>query len=159
MQCRLRDLEEMHPRLEWRIPALAAAAILSDRQKSSRFELDLRVESVPGFGTGRLQLNIDVSELRRTDIGKIRRFYQRPGLVEEAAIAVAGLALYYAGGHEIRDVAVHGAGADYLVDEENCLLEVSGRSQRRDVREAWQQRVRRLRRRAVDFFYVLCRRV
>ena len=42
----------------------------------------------------------------------------------------------------MRDVALRGSGADYLVDETNHLLEVAGRSRRSDFGVAWQQRSR-----------------
>jgi hypothetical protein len=48
------------------------------------------------------------------------------------------------GGHEIRDVALRGTGADYLIDEANHLLEISGRSRRGDFTVAWQRRWDRL---------------
>src|SRR5262249_35811803 len=55
-----------------------------------------------------------------------------PVRIELAAIALAGLALYHGGGHEIVDVAVRGSGADYLVDAGRHLLEIAGRSRRSD---------------------------
>jgi hypothetical protein len=61
-----------------------------------------------------------------------------------AAIAIAGLGLYYGGRHEIRDVALRGSAADYLVDDANHFLEVAGRSRRSDLAIAWQQRWHRL---------------
>jgi hypothetical protein len=47
------------------------------------------------------------------------------GTPQLSAIAIAGFALYHGGGHEIRDIAVRGSTADYLVDEENHLLEIA----------------------------------
>lgn len=61
-----------------------------------------------------------------------------------AAIAIAGIGLYHAGGHEIRDVALRGSAADYIVDEVCHPLEVGGRSRRSDFRAAWQERWNRL---------------
>jgi hypothetical protein len=75
-------------------------------------------------------------------------------LVELAAIAIAGLGLYYGGGHAMQDIALRGSGADYLIDESNHLLEVAGRSRRRDVGVAWQQRWQRLTGRMGSGFYV-----
>jgi hypothetical protein len=77
-------------------------------------------------------------------VARIRRTYEAPRLVELAAIAIAGLGLYHAGGHEIRDVALRWSGADYIVDEANDLLEVAGRSRREDLTKAWEERWQRL---------------
>ena len=85
---------------------------------------------------------------------QLQRTYEAPRLVELAAIAIAGLGLYYGGGHEMRDVALRGSGADYLVDEAHHLLEVAGRSRRSDFGAAWQQRWQRLAGRPGSGFYV-----
>jgi hypothetical protein len=74
--------------------------------------------------------------------------------VELAAIAIAGLALFAAGGHQIRDIALRGSSADYLVDAESYLLEVAGRSRRSDLDAAWQTRWRRLSDRLGSGFFV-----
>jgi hypothetical protein len=41
-------------------------------------------------------------------------------------------------------LARRGSGADYLVDESHHHLEIAGRSRRRDLDAAWQQKQRRL---------------
>jgi hypothetical protein len=82
------------------------------------------------------------------------RTYEPFRLVELAAIAIAGLGLYHAGGHEIRDIALRGSGADYLVDEFNHPLEIAGRSRRTDFDVAWGQRWRRLSDCSAGGFYV-----
>jgi hypothetical protein len=64
--------------------------------------------------------------------------------VELASIAIAGLALHHAGNHEIRDIALWGSGADYLVAEEGYRLEVAGRTRRADFAAAWDQKWDRL---------------
>ena len=75
-------------------------------------------------------------------------------LIELAAIAIAGLALFAAGGHQIRDVALRGTSAHYLVDADGHLLEVAGRSRRIDFDAAWQVRWERLLGRPGSRFYV-----
>jgi hypothetical protein len=63
--------------------------------------------------------------------------------------------LHPAGGHEIRDIALRGSAADYLVDESNYLLEIAGRSRRGDFGSAWQQKWQRLTARMGSGFYVV----
>ena len=92
--------------------------------------------------------------MTRGQIGKVRRTYESHRLIELAAIAIAGLGLFAAGGHQIRDVALRGSSADYLVDEENYLLEVSGRSRRSDFQAAWDARWNRLSERSGSGFIV-----
>jgi hypothetical protein len=64
--------------------------------------------------------------------------------VELASVAIAGLALHYAGNHEIRDIAFRGTAADYLVGEEGYLLEVAHIWRRTDFAAAWGQKWDRL---------------
>jgi hypothetical protein len=118
------------------------------------FPFALTVQNIPGFGSAQLQLAIDPAGVAPEYVRRLRRTYESSRLVELAAIAVAGLGLYYGGGHEMRDVVLRGSGADYLVDESNDLLEVAGRSRRRDVEVAWQQRWQRLTDRMGSGFYV-----
>jgi hypothetical protein len=87
-------------------------------------------------------------------VAKARRTYEAHRLVELSAVAVAGLSLFEAGGHQIRDVALRGSAADYLVDEENHLLEIVGRSRRSDLGTAWEARWQRLSHRRGAGFYV-----
>ena len=77
-------------------------------------------------------------------LAKLRRTYKPSRLIELAALAVAALGLNGAGGHQIVDVARRGSGADYLVDETHHHLEIAGRSRRRDLDAAWQQKQQRL---------------
>jgi hypothetical protein len=85
---------------------------------------------------------------------RLRRTYEPSRLVELAGIAIAGLGLYHAGAHEIRDIALRGSVADYIVDEANHLLEIAGRSRRSDFSAAWQQRWQRLSEGRSGGFYV-----
>ena len=77
-------------------------------------------------------------------MAQVRRTYEPSRLVELAAIAIAGLGLHHAGGHEIVDVAVRGSAADYLVDQAQQHLEIAGRSRRSDFDTAWRQKWQRL---------------
>lgn len=151
---RLIDLTAMHPRLLWEDIIAATVAVLSDSSTETPFPFELTVQDVPGFGSGSLRLAINPVGVSATHVGRLRRTYEPARLVELAAIAVAGLGLYHTGGHEIRDIALRGSGADYLVDEANHLLEVAGRSRRSDFGSAWQQRWQRLSDHRSQGFYV-----
>src|SRR4029077_12255406 len=87
-------------------------------------------------------------------VARLLRTYELSRLIELAGIGIAGLGLYGAGRHEIRDVALRGSAADYIVDEANHLLEVAGRSRRSDFATAWEQRWRRLSEGRRGSFYV-----
>lgn len=151
---RLADLTVMHPRLLWAEISVAAVAVLSGDGRQPPFSIELAIRDVPGFANGRLHLRIDPGGVSATQVAGMRRTYNPSRLIESAAIAIAGLGLYHAGGHEIRDVALRGSTADYLVDEANFLLEVAGRSRRSDLNPAWQQRWQRLADSRSSGFYV-----
>src|SRR5689334_15629719 len=114
---RLVDLAGMHPRLLWDTIIYAAAAILGGIQPRSPFRFPLTIQDVPGFGDGELNLLLDPADVPDDRLIRVRRTYEPSRLIELAAIAVAGIGLHHAGGHEILDVAVRGSAADYLVDE------------------------------------------
>lgn len=140
---RLSDLAVMHPRLLWDDIGAAAAAILGARGRPP-YLIEIAVRDVPGFAANSLRLAIDSADVDAAQVRAVQRTYEPSRLVELAGIAIAGLALYYAGGHEIRDVALRGSTADYLVDDGHYLLEIAGRSRRSDLNPAWQQRWKRL---------------
>ena len=144
VSCRLLDLPTMHPRLLWDTIILAAAGVLEDRFHDLPRRLVLQVRDVPGFGSDRLSLDIDTSEIDGERIARLRRTYEPTRQVELAAIAIAGFGLHIAGNHEIRDVALRGSGADYLVGDENVRLEIVGRTRRADFGTACQHRRDRL---------------
>jgi hypothetical protein len=151
---RLVDLTLMHPSLLWEDIIAATVAVLGETRTQAPFPFMLTVQDVPGFGSDQLRLDIDPIGIALEHVERLRRTYEPTRLIELAAIAIAGLGLYYGGGHEIRDVALRGSGADYLVDESNHLLEVAGRSRWRDVGVAWQQRWQRLIEHIGSGFYV-----
>lgn len=151
---RLVTLRTLHPRLLWDDIIAATVAVLSETRLQSPFPFALTVQDLPGFGSEQLQFTIDPAGVAIDHVRRLQRTYEASRLVELAAIAIAGLGLYYGGGHEMRDVALRGSGADYLVDEANHLLEVAGRSRRRDFGAAWQQRWQRLTERPGSGFYV-----
>jgi hypothetical protein len=63
------------------------------------------------------------------------------------------LALHFAGSYEIRDVAIRGSAADYLVGEQRYRLEIGGRTRRADFGATWQQKWQRLTdQRSSEFF-------
>jgi hypothetical protein len=151
---RLIDLTIMHPRLLWEDIVAAAVVILNHTGVQAPFPVELTVEELPRFGSAQLRLAIDPVGIASEHVSRLQRTYESSRLVELAAIAVVGPGLYHAGGHEIRDVALRGSGAGYLVGESNHLLEVAGRSRRSDFGMAWQQRWQRLTDRIGRGFYV-----
>jgi hypothetical protein len=132
----LTDLSELHPRLLWD-DIMAAAAIVLGEQTTPPFHLSVEVVGLPSFDDSSLDLIIQTDGLNPQQHAKRRRTYEPARLVELAAIALAGLVIYHAGGHEIRDLAAGGTRADYVVDEARHLLEVTGRSRRGDFETAW----------------------
>jgi hypothetical protein len=150
----LDDLADMHPNLVWGDIGAAAVAVFMDRHGKPPFRFDLSIEEVPGFPDELLSLSIHPGKVAAENVNSIRRTHEPTRLVEMAAIAIAGLGLYHAGEHHIRDVALPGSGADYLVDEENDLLEIAGRSRRSDFEAAWRQKWQRLNDNADGGFYV-----
>jgi len=154
LKLRLVDLSDTHPGLLWDDIIAAAVAVFDERGFSVPFRVSLKVEDVPNYGSGQIDLQIVKRGVTSGRIDKVRRTFEPHRLVELATIAVAGLGLFAAGGHQIRDVALRGSSADYLVDAENYLLEVSGRSRRNDFQAAWDARWNRLSNRPSAGFFV-----
>jgi hypothetical protein len=154
VKLRLSDLAHLHPSLLWAEIAAATAAVLDGRGFRTPYQFPVEVDNVPEFGTGRVNLEISRTGISADHVDRLRRTWDSPRLVELAAIAIAGLALFTAGGHQIRDVALRGTSADYLVD--GHLLEVAGRgrSRRIDFDAAWRVRWERLLERPGSGFYV-----
>jgi hypothetical protein len=149
----LSELSSCHPHLHWRDIRLAMTAVIEERGWKSPVHFELTVQEVPAFDDDVLLLSIEIGRVRRGDLTRLRRTHEPSRLIEFAAIAIAGLGLYHAGRHQLRDLAGRGSGADYLVDEEHYPLEVAGRSRRSELEWAWQQRHQRLTETAgVDFY-------
>jgi hypothetical protein len=148
------DLASMHPSLLWTEIAGALAVVLNEPNRLSPHSFNLAVQDVPGFGTSNLALQFDLTAYSAEHLETLRRTYELSRLVELAAIGIAGIGMHLAGGHEIRDVALRGSGADYLVDHTNHLLEVAGRSNRADFAAAWRERCQRLSKLAHVGYYV-----
>ena len=91
-----------------------------------------------------LSLAIESGPIRKAELNRVRQTYEPARLIEFAAIAIAGLAMYHAGGHQIVNVAWRGSGADYLVDQEKYPLEIAGRSRLNDLESAWKEKWGRL---------------
>src|SRR4051794_12107361 len=122
IETRLVDLSTMQPRLSWNDFQTAAACVLSDG-RSSPVSLELIVVDVPGFEEAKLMLRVDWAGIEEGRMERLRRTLDLPRLVEYAAIAIAGLALYHVGGHVIIDVTRRGSRyADYLVGDRKLLL-------------------------------------
>lgn len=141
---RLVELSAMHPRLLWDTIVTATVAVFAELQNAPPFQFTLAVQDVPGFGSEDVQFVLDAAGVPDDLVTRVRRTYEPSRLVELAAIAIAGLGLHYAGGHEIMDLAVRGSAADYLVDQSQHHLEIAGRSRRQDFEGAWQQKWQRL---------------
>jgi hypothetical protein len=151
---RLIDLPAMHPELLWETILTATAALLAGPGREPPYRLALTVENVPGFGSEECILIIDPAGVSSGRMAQARRTYEPARLVELAAIAVTGLGLHAAGGHEILDVAVRGSAADYLVDQDRHHLEIAGRSRRSDFETAWRQKWQRLQDHFAASFYL-----
>ena len=151
---RIVDLSVMHPRLLWAEIGAAAVAVLSNQHTATHFNFDLSIQGCAGFDDDLLRLTVDASGIAENHVERMRRTFEPHRLVELAAIAITGLALYDTGRHEIRDVALRGSGADYIVDEANDVLEIAGRSRKADFSAAWQQKWQRLSDRAQGGFYL-----
>ena len=154
IRARVTDLPALHPRLQWSDIVPAAAAVLYDRTKAPRVVFRFETINLPLFSGEWLGLVLDFDDVARETVERIRRTYEPPRLIELTAIAIAGLAIHHAGGHEIRDLAARGSMSDYVIDETRDLLEVAGRSRRSDLESAWRVRYDRLRAEEPGCFYV-----
>ena len=154
MRVRLIDLPEMHPCLLWDDITIATAVVLRNQQDRLAQSVEMNAVGIPDFGTESMTLEIDARGISDEDLVKVQRTYEPHRLIELAAISIGGLALFAAGGHQIRDVALRGSSADYLVDSAGHLLEIAGRSRRADFHQAWQVRWDRLAQRQEWSFYV-----
>jgi hypothetical protein len=148
------DLPGLHSRLYWEPIIVATAAVLSRSGASPPHRFALGVEGVHGFGTEVIEIEIGTEDIRPDDIERLRRTLEPSRQIEHAAIAIAGIGLHLAGGHQLVDLAVHGSGADYLVDAARIPLEIAGRSRRRDLDLAWQQKEQRIRERRESGVYI-----
>lgn len=97
MKLRLCDLAHMHPSLLWVEIAAATAAVLDGRGFPTPYQFPVDVYNLPEFGTGRVNLEISRVGISADHVLRLRRTWDSPRLVELAAIAIAGLALFAAG--------------------------------------------------------------
>jgi hypothetical protein len=141
---RLQELPQMHPLLLWEPIIPATCLVFLHRAIEPPFHFLLSVENVPGFGTEEVELEIDPTGVSAELMERCRRTFEESRQIEFAGIAVAALGLHVAGSHELLDVARRGSAADYLVDAARHHLEIAGRSRRRDLETAWEQKQPRL---------------
>jgi hypothetical protein len=134
------ELSTVHPRLLWDDIVAAAVAVLEQNTAPPPFRLELTIEDLPTYDDETLLLTILPDGVSPAHVTRLRRTYETSRLVEMAAIAVAGLAIFHAAHLEIRDIALHGSRADYLVGKGGHLLEVGGRSRRGDFGTAWREK-------------------
>lgn len=152
--CRLSDVSDYHPRLLWD-DAIAAAVSVAQRFASApivRYAID--TEGLAAVRDNQLLLDLDLRPFSAARIARLERTYEPARIVELAAIAIAGVALYHGGRHEIVDVTMRGSGADYRVDHSGVVLEVTGRTRRRDVNAAWESKRQRLLHRSACGAYI-----
>jgi hypothetical protein len=153
----LSGLSQMHPLLLWEPIIPAAFLVFQQRGMEPPYRFLMAIEDLPGFGTDMLELAIESPGISPLVIERCERTFELSRLIEFAAIAIAGLALHVAGGHELIDVARRGSAADYLVDAARHPLEIAGRSRRRDLDSAWEEKEPRLRARSNRACYLcLC---
>jgi hypothetical protein len=148
------DLPGFHSRLYWEPIIVATTAVLSRDAADTPHRFRLSVEGVHGFGTELLEIEIGTDDIRPDLVERLRRTLEPSRQIELAAIALAGIGLHLAGGHQIVDLAVHGSGADYLVDAARIPLEIAGRSRRRDLDQAWEQKEQRFLERQESGVYI-----
>jgi hypothetical protein len=137
-------LSWMHPLLLWEPIIPATVAVFRQRGMEPPFGFLLAVEDVPGFGTDALELVIDPIGVSVDVVERLQRTFEPSRQIEMAAIAVAAIGLHVAGAHQLIDVSPRGSAADYLVDAARHHLEIAGRSRRRDLDAAWEQKQPRL---------------
>lgn len=150
----LSDLAVVHPNLTWTDIRLAAIAVFTSRLHESPVEFSFSLSEIPGFNDNTLTLLIHFGQFSANDVKAIQRTYDAARLVELAALAMAGLVLYHAGEHRFVDIAQRGTAADYIIDDEEYLLEVAGRSRRRDLAAVWDEKIHRLSRNRNNGFLV-----
>jgi len=111
VEVQLTDLYNLHTRLEWDA-IIAAAAIVLGEKSLPPFRFNLQVVDVPTFYDEFLHMTIWADRIGTGKLAKRRRTLEWAGLVEFAAIALAGLGLYHVVGHEILEVAIRNSGGD-----------------------------------------------
>jgi hypothetical protein len=153
IEVQLTDLYGLHPLLAWD-ELIGATALVMREKKIAPFRCDIEIVDVPLFDGDGLQLVIHADGINVGQLAKRKRTIERPRLIENAAIALAGLVIYHACGFEIKDVAFRGSGGDFLVGDAYHLLEVTGRSRRGDFESAWRQHWDRLREAAGAGFFL-----
>lgn len=136
----LAELATIHPDLTWPPLIAACAAVLGPAGDESGHRLEVRLEGMSSFDDDKLTLRIQTSRIGPAERSRISRTFEPSRLIEMAAIVVAGLALFHVAHLEIRDVALRGSRADYLVGEQGYLLEIGGRSRRQDLPAAWREK-------------------
>jgi hypothetical protein len=122
VKLKLNALPDMHPCLLWNDIIAATAAVIESLASIHPSCVATEFQEIPDYGTETVVIEIVTAGVRPDDIAKVRRSYQDDRLVELAAIAIAGLSLFFSGGHQIRDISLRGTAADYLVDDEQYLL-------------------------------------
>jgi hypothetical protein len=153
----LLDLPRMHPLLLWDPIIPATCSVFRQRGIEPPYHFVFQVENVPGFGTDKLELEIYPTGVSPELIERCQRTFEPSRHIEFAAIAVSSLVLQAAGNHELVDLARRGSAADYLVDAARHHLEIGGRSRRRDLDTAWDQKKPRLLQRSARGYYLcLC---
>jgi hypothetical protein len=142
IRCHITDLFRRHPELRWNEAAIALAAVASRRNVFSEIVFSIEIARGASDLTS-IDLTVELTKVSSSAVAAAKRTYDTSRLVEMAAVAIAGLTAYYGLGSELVEVSRRGSGADYLVSD-GRLLEVAGRSRRRDLDSAWRSKIARL---------------
>jgi hypothetical protein len=116
--------------------------------------LEVALVGIPTFDDDKITLRISTARLDPEQTLGISRTFEPSRLIEMAAIVVAGLVVYHVAHLEIRDVALRGSRADYLVGERGYLMEIGGRSRQQDLAAAWRDKWAALLEREVAGFFL-----
>lgn len=150
----LAELPAIHPNLVWPHLIVACASVLDLSASEPSRTLEVALEGIASFDDETLTLRIQPAGIDADELLRLSRTFDASRRIEMAAIVVAALILFHVAHLEIRDIAVRGSRADYLVGEQGYLLEIGGRSRRQDLAAAWREKWRGLLEREVGGFFL-----
>lgn len=150
----LTELSAIHPNLVWSQLIAACAAVLGPTRERTSHRLEVGLGGISSFDDDKIILQIQTTRIDPGEVLGVARTFEPSRLVEMAAIVVAALVLFHVAHLEIRDVALRGSRADYLVGERGYLLEVGGRSRQQDLAAAWRDKWAGLLEREVGGFFL-----
>lgn len=149
----LAELPAIHPNLAWSELIAATAAVVAPAGGTSQ-HLEVELRGIASFDDDKVTLRIQTALIDPDAVLRVARTFEPSRLVEMAAIVVAALVLFHVAHLEIRDVALRGSRADYLVGGRGYVMEVGGRSRRQDLEAAWREKWEGLTQRVVGGFFL-----